>query len=430
MLNQYQGSLSASLAIVLYTLLNWSYTVAVFTDPGSTMKTSSCYTALPSSEPHDQSSLTVKSTGEMRYCKKCQIQKPDRAHHCSTCRRCVLKMDHHCPWLAACVGLRNYKPFLLFLVYTCLFCWLSFAASSTWVWYEILSGTEFEERLMPVNYILLAVLGGIIGLVLTGFTGWHVYLASRGQTTIENLEKIRYVSPIRKSLYPGDSRPDDSHSFSDQLRSIHANAIPGVTRPEEGEERLSPNHRTSRRTYRDMEAEREHQRWANYLDEQDSEKLPNAFDLGWRRNLTQVFGNRWFYRWLPICNSAGDGWAWETSTEWAEALAQVARHRTNRAREQAPLASARMTSRAYGRTDQAETAYPHPTLDQVPLQPVTSKNSPASSEAQRPRLEHQTPMRYQDKSTNNWNDVPETFFTSTRDFSTVNGARTRSPRPG
>ena len=48
-------------------------------------------------------------------CKKCRAYKPERAHHCSMCGKCVLKMDHHCPWINNCVGEFNHRHFLLFL---------------------------------------------------------------------------------------------------------------------------------------------------------------------------------------------------------------------------------------------------------------------------------------------------------------------------
>ena len=94
--------------------------MAVITDPGD--------------------SKTCKLTRDDEYsgkiCKKCNIAKPKRAHHCSICKRCVLRMDHHCmclfelsfvlyslslfagPWINNCVGLNNYRYFICFLLWT------------------------------------------------------------------------------------------------------------------------------------------------------------------------------------------------------------------------------------------------------------------------------------------------------------------------
>ncbi|KAF6222071.1 hypothetical protein HO133_001157 [Letharia lupina] len=344
-LNTWTGTISSVIGITLYLLLNWSYTTAVFTDPGSPINRSSQsgYSHLPTHEPsahRDAPAFTVKSTGESRFCKKCKARKPDRAHHCSTCGRCVLKMDHHCPWLATCVGLRNYKAFVLFLIYTSIYCWVCFAVTSTWLWSEVFSDTEYMESLMPINYVLLCVISGIIGLVLTGFTIWHLSLAYRGQTTIECLEKTRYLSPLRKSMRRqqfGNANGNGGQSYGQQLAEIHANTVPGVTRSEEGEEMLSDvdleagprskAHKSLQRDYGEMERSRERERYEDYLDEQDSEKLPSAFDLGWRRNLQHLFGDKPLSWWLPICNTSGDGWHWEPNPKWVEAREAIRKER-------------------------------------------------------------------------------------------------------
>ena len=328
------------------------------------------------SEPRDgdayHNAVTVKSDGGARFCKKCQARKPDRAHHCSTCRRCVLKMDHHCPWLATCVGFRNYKPFLLFLAYASLFAWLCFLVSASWLYHEVMIDRRVQDTTMPVHFVILSVVSGIIGLVLSAFTGYHVYLTCRNRTTIESLEKTRYLSPLRERadqrLHAPRTYVDGANDggFGEQLRNfgtalteMHVNALPGVLRSEEGEAvdaAPSPALASLRRAagsgaphdahhppsapsfphHHPPGPSTEERQYDAYLDERDSARLPHAFDLGWRRNLLAVLGPsplRWF---LPVCNSPGDGWTWERSPEWARRrdalrLARVAERAERRA---------------------------------------------------------------------------------------------------
>ncbi|EAA12271.2 AGAP008493-PA, partial [Anopheles gambiae str. PEST] len=56
---------------------------------------------------------------EWTMCTRCETYRPPRAHHCRICKRCIRRMDHHCPWINNCVGERNQKYFLQFLMYVC-----------------------------------------------------------------------------------------------------------------------------------------------------------------------------------------------------------------------------------------------------------------------------------------------------------------------
>ena len=42
--------------------------------------------------------------------------RPERTHHCSTCRAYILEMDHHCPWVVR-VNFAHHKIFICFLLY-------------------------------------------------------------------------------------------------------------------------------------------------------------------------------------------------------------------------------------------------------------------------------------------------------------------------
>ncbi|XP_077248445.1 DHHC-type zinc finger family protein [Tasmannia lanceolata] len=196
---------------LLLVLLIWSYFMVVFRDPGSVpenwrpileegdLEVASSMASLECATAETGASVWSPSDGmETRpavgYCSRCQNSKPARCHHCSVCQRCVLKMDHHCVWVVNCVGARNYKFFLLFLLYT----FLETTLDTLVLLPRFIKffGDAKNHSTSPANLaitFLAFVLNLAFALSLLCFLVMHASLLSSNTTTIEVYEKRRAV---------------------------------------------------------------------------------------------------------------------------------------------------------------------------------------------------------------------------------------------
>mmetsp|Transcript_48427 Transcript_48427/g.85340 ORF Transcript_48427/g.85340 Transcript_48427/m.85340 type:complete len:369 (+) Transcript_48427:160-1266(+) len=128
----------------------------------------------------------TKKSGDRRHCKWCGKYKPDRCHHCRVCRTCILKMDHHCPWIYNCVGFKNYKYFFLLLLYCVLDLHLI-----VWTMIEsVLRTWNVDTPFFTIFFVLFGeTLAIFLGVLVTMFFSFHIWLMAKAMTTIEFCEK-------------------------------------------------------------------------------------------------------------------------------------------------------------------------------------------------------------------------------------------------
>lgn len=147
------GFYPAILVLSLFLFMTtWSHLRAAFADPGKVSKdgkvrSKQIVSKRESVELEEMTQSTefideenANLSGEITKCVKCEALRTERVHHCSTCQKCVYKLDHHCPWINNCVGFYNSKFFLLFLFY--LF-WLTF------VGFIVISYNQFFTNKKP-----------------------------------------------------------------------------------------------------------------------------------------------------------------------------------------------------------------------------------------------------------------------------------------
>ncbi|XP_023938737.1 palmitoyltransferase ZDHHC3 [Bicyclus anynana] len=181
-----------SLAILAFA----SHLRTMFTDPGAVPKGNATKEMIKQ--------MSFREGQVIFKCTKCCSIKPERAHHCSVCQRCIRKMDHHCPWVNNCVGEKNQKYFVLFTLYIAAISIHSLILSV----YQFVTCIRHEWRdcstYSPPTTVVLLLFLIIEALLFAIFTlvmfGTQLHAIWNDETGIEQLKKEQ-ARWVRKSRW-------------------------------------------------------------------------------------------------------------------------------------------------------------------------------------------------------------------------------------
>eukprot|EP00299_Pterocystis_sp_00344_P018106 c9050_g1_i2.p1 GENE.c9050_g1_i2~~c9050_g1_i2.p1 ORF type:complete len:309 (+),score=45.82 c9050_g1_i2:24-929(+) len=123
----------------------------------------------------------------LKWCDTCQRYRTPCSSHCRICNNCVERFDHHCPWLGTCIGIRNYRSFVVFVFSVFL---LSISIFGLCGYVLVKGWSELSDMQRFMDFAHENVVGFVLCLYCLSasvFTGglftFHVHLIMKNITT-------------------------------------------------------------------------------------------------------------------------------------------------------------------------------------------------------------------------------------------------------
>ena len=184
--------------MLLYALTMMFMVLTATTDPGILPANRSMDAAEADACAATPRSVVVDGvTLPLKWCRTCRIYRPPRAAHCSECNVCVERFDHHCPWMGQCIGRRNYRYFIGFVISVCVLCAYTLTLSAYVAYHAERKGRpppygDWMSRVVvaaPIAAALVCFPGAIV-LCVAPLACYHCSLVCSNTTTSEEIKEV------------------------------------------------------------------------------------------------------------------------------------------------------------------------------------------------------------------------------------------------
>ncbi|KVH94558.1 protein S-acyltransferase 18 [Cynara cardunculus var. scolymus] len=172
---------------------------------------------------------------DISFCVLCDSQVKRHSKHCRTCNRCVEGFDHHCRWLNNCVGKKNYRTFILLLIFVLLMLMIEGGtaiailircfADAQGLDRELVTNLHFHfpRGVLSAICVLLVLLTAYGSAALGQLFFFHVVLIRKGMRTYD------YIMAMKEENQSLEIEVTEDSDFSSE-ESIDFDSSPEKTR--------------------------------------------------------------------------------------------------------------------------------------------------------------------------------------------------------